>query len=530
MRLNKLMAALTALLTVFLLCACEREIEYPEGVDRLPSYSSTDTGIVSTFYNTSATTVDTTFTTTEKTTRATTEATAEETTVTTEAVQTSATTPFSLSLEDIPDVGVSEYNDNSVTASSSETEFIPETVYSGTTAEITTVATAESEGVVSTEGSTQLSSVEKYDVFSSRPEELLNDGRISAYTGREIISHPYSYYTLSEVDQTLYDMITGAMLCYEEEIKFESPYTYTFEEIYDVYQLIYNDEYRLFYMSPTIEYIADSETDSVVSMRLKYIYDEDEVLTMRQEIYSAAHKILSQITPDMGDYEIVKLFHDSVILNCTYDSSAVNPNTIYGCLVDNKALCQAYSRTFTYLCSEAGIDSFVVLGVADEPHMWNVVKMDGEYYHIDLTWDDPDRSKNPDSIRYDYFGLTDERISQLRQIDAYDYDVPAANGTKYQYYHYNKLVANSVDEAQEIIKAEALRAAEEQRSTIQLMCSDSTVFQEVTGKLFASSGYNVIALLNSVKDQAANKFNTESIYHNTNKNTYTIKIYLDYLD
>ena len=244
----------------------------------------------------------------------------------------------------------------------------------------------------------------------------------------------------------------------------------------------------------------------------------------------AADNILSMITPEMNDYDIVKLFHDYIIRNCTYDEKSANPNTIYGTLVEKEALCQGYAQSFTYLCSLAGIDSLIVLGVANEPHMWNIVKMDNDYYHIDLTWDDPDRAKSPDSVRYDYFGLTDERIRELRQVDDYDYEVPKAEGTKYQYYYYNNLVAGSVAEAKSLISSEALNAAETKASTVQILCADDKVFADVTGVLFGNSSDNVIGLLGGIRDKAKNRFNTESIYHNSNSSTRTVKIFLEYLD
>ena len=162
--------------------------------------------------------------------------------------------------------------------------------------------------------------------------------------------------------------------------------------------------------------------------------------------------------------------------------------------------------------------------------MWNIVKMDNDYYHIDLTWDDPDRAKSPDSVRYDYFGLTDERIRELRQVDDYDYEVPKAKGTKYQYYYYNNLVAGSVAEAKSLISSEALKAAETKASTVQILCADDKVFADVTGVLFGNSSDNVIGLLGGIRDKAKNRFNTESIYHNSNSSTRTVKIFLEYLD
>ncbi|MBP0956331.1 MAG: hypothetical protein J5997_03080 [Oscillospiraceae bacterium] len=528
------------------LTACGNEVEYPDGADTLPTYSAT--GTVLTVYDTSEHTTPETTVTTSQTTASevtTVPETESETETETETVpsesETTQSSAQSLSLEDVPEVGISEYYEKTqttpplptttaapsqTTASVSTVESVISSVSESASSDNTSTAQVSEEGVVTSSAETVVSSAD----VSSGLNEKLTDGRKSKYSGREIISHPYSYYTLDEKHKKLYDKLVSAMLDCDTQIQFTSDENISFDDLFDTYQLIYNDENRLFYISPTIEYVSDRATGNISSMKVNYTFSKEEIRSMQAEIDEETDKILSMITPDMNDYDIVKLFHDYIIINCTYDTDAKNPNSIYGTLVEKDALCQGYSQSFTYLCSLAGIDSFIVLGVANEPHMWNVVKMDGDYYHVDLTWDDPDRAKSPDSVRYDYFGLTDERIRELRQFDDYDYEIPEAKGTKYQYYYYNNLVAGSVSEAKALIESEVLKAAKTKASTIQILCADDEVFKEVTDVFFGNSRDNVIGILGNIKDKAENRFNTESIYHNSNSSTRTVKIFLEYLD
>lgn len=524
------------------LSACGSEVEYPEGADTLPTYSAT--GTVITIYDTSErTTPETTVTTSQTTAAETTTVSETETESDTETVpsqsETEASSSHSLSLEDVPDVGISEYYEKTQTTPSLTTATsAPVQTPASVSTDITSVSTnASSDDVITSSASSDSmaassseSVVSTADVSASGLNNKLTDGRTSKYTGRNIISHPYSYYTLDKKHQQLYDKLVSAMLDCDTKIKFDTEEEISFDDLYDTYQLIYNDENRLFYISPTIEYVKDAATGFVISMNVDYTYSKEQITSMQAEIDEETDKILSMITPEMSDYDIVKLFHDYIIVNCTYNTNAANPNSIYGVLAEKNALCQGYSQSFTYLCSLVGIDSFIVLGVANEPHMWNVVKMDEDYYHIDLTWDDPDRAKSPDSVRYDYFGLTDDRIRELRQFDDYDYEIPEAKGTKYQYYYYNNLVAGSVSEAKALIESEALKAAETKASTIQILCADDNVYKEVTDVFFGNSSDNIIGILGGIKDKAKNRYNTESIYHNNNKSTRTVKIFLEYLD
>lgn len=547
-----------------LCCGCDRTVEYPEGLEGLPSYTTPANGEVKVYYDTSAppeyeTDVISTTSHTTAETVVTTVPIPEETTVTASAdendtalfieetvssVETSemsqSETSFSPSLGDVPNVHISQYNENTqgvyTRQSMTETTSSPQSTVITLPREEITLPSEVSETFQAVTTVSQVTTDiddEWLPVVPSVSADVtlhqeLTDGRKSKYTGRDIISHPMCYYSLDDKKKKLYDKLVSALLDHKSSIAFSLSEEVTFDDIFDCYQMIYNDEFRLFYITTTIEYVLDPSKQYITRVSFVYSYEKAQAEQMKQEIDTAADSILSKITPSMGDYEIVKLIHDSVIRDCIYLDNS-DKNTIYGCLVKKQALCQGYSKAFTYLCSLAGIEAGEVLGVANEEHMWNIVKMDGDYYHIDLTWDDPDKESYPDSVRYDYFCLTDERIRQLRTVTGSDFDLPAANGTKYQYYTYNDLVAGSVEEAESLILREIVKASEEKSSTVQFMCADSSVFEAVTDKLFSDRSDNVISILNKANAQADNKFNTNTVHHNSNKNTRVVKIYIEYI-
>ncbi len=143
--------------------------------------------------------------------------------------------------------------------------------------------------------------------------------------------------------------------------------------------------------------------------------------------------------PD-DDYGAELYFHDYIVDNCTYflDESEVadfaqSPSeeqqrrikpfsNAFAALVDAKAGCEGYAKLMKVLLDSAEIENYLVSGNADNgetvaAHMWNVVKIDGEWYHLDCTWDDPLDSKVPDEItdgyrNYEFFNVTDEYISK----------------------------------------------------------------------------------------------------------------------
>ena len=62
-------------------------------------------------------------------------------------------------------------------------------------------------------------------------------------------------------------------------------------------------------------------------------------------------------------------------------------NTAYAALVEGTAVCEGYASLFYRLALEAGLDARCISGFTDEPHAWNMVRLDGQYYLLDATWD-----------------------------------------------------------------------------------------------------------------------------------------------
>ncbi len=103
------------------------------------------------------------------------------------------------------------------------------------------------------------------------------------------------------------------------------------------------------------------------------------------------------------EYEKIKLIHDYIITNSVYDIST-NQNTAYDCLIERTSACQGYAALTYKMMEEAGIPCRIISGSGlKEPHAWNIVKLEGLWYNIDCTWDDPVGAVEQNYIGYDYF-------------------------------------------------------------------------------------------------------------------------------
>lgn len=179
---------------------------------------------------------------------------------------------------------------------------------------------------------------------------------------------------------------------------------------------------------------TDAETDSSVLPDTKTFIQETEETseagtpehtepseeTESDELSSLIDEI---ITPSMTEYERVKAIHDYLVVHVDYDyenlAAGTLPDTAFtkeGALLLHSAVCEGYARAFSYLCAQAGIEEQMVYGTADDgtgvqTHAWNQVCIDGEWYHVDVTWDDPLMNgkvvTDGSNITYEYFLVPD---------------------------------------------------------------------------------------------------------------------------
>lgn len=121
-----------------------------------------------------------------------------------------------------------------------------------------------------------------------------------------------------------------------------------------------------------------------------------------------------------SNYDKIKLIHDYIVVNCSYDLST-KKNSAYACLVERYSACQGYA-TLTYkMMVEAGIPCRVISGKGlNESHAWNIVQLNGEWYNLDCTWDDPIGQHDKDFIDYEFFLKNEKDFKQHVRDSQYD--------------------------------------------------------------------------------------------------------------
>ena len=195
------------------------------------------------------------------------------------------------------------------------------------------------------------------------------------------------------------------------------------------------DNPEIFYLSPKKMYLnIETTTRGGVSTYNVYINSGNEVnyltdeFNSKQSIDQATAQIeqmKNQIIQNRtgNTYEDVKMVHDYLVDNISYDSSLSKQNiyNIYGALVNRECVCEGYARAFKYLLDELNIPCVMVIGTGTnsqgetENHAWNYVQLNGNWYAVDTTWDDPvviGGETASEESRYKYFLVGREVIDQ----------------------------------------------------------------------------------------------------------------------
>lgn len=165
----------------------------------------------------------------------------------------------------------------------------------------------------------------------------------------------------------------------------------------------------------TVKTFSETYRVSIGANEGNYLYDEFyDVRNFNIALNDINEMTKFVLSNAMGtDYDKVKYVHDYLINNVEYEkNNNSSVYTIYGTLTHKKAVCEGYAKTFKYLLDELGIPCIIVCGIGrnsegdTENHAWNYVQLNGQWYAVDTTWDDPIIIGNgfvTDDIKYRYF-------------------------------------------------------------------------------------------------------------------------------
>ena len=253
-----------------------------------------------------------------------------------------------------------------------------------------------------------------------------------------------------------------------EVTEYGSPYKFYYNRLSNIEKHAYNEILRQIYDLPESVEIPDinaEQLDRIFSALLydnpdlffvgrkctlfsemlrtycsvEYIMTKEQYLEQKQELMQTAESVISSLSDPDDQWQTELEIHDYIVDNCEY--KLTEPRLVYsssyGALVNGYAACEGYSKAAKLLLDMAGIENSVVSGISNNfdgeegAHMWNAVNIDGEFYYLDCTWDDPINKDNSERTFYSYFNLNEEMISSTHSEFSYDFGCTATAANYY---------------------------------------------------------------------------------------------------
>lgn len=307
----------------------------------------------------------------------------------------------------------------------------------------------------------------------------------------------YGYLSLDISEKEIYNSIVDGAKNYAGEVKISREITK--ERLEEICEMIFIEENSLYYLSDEYTVTMNALTGKVTSVILEYKYDFEELAYLNTMTEEKVAEILSETDENMSDVDKLKIFHDKIIFGCRYETEGRYVGTPFGALVDGNALCEGYARAMAILCNKAGIENMIATGTqyntdsdgntTEEAHMWNMIKVDGEWYNMDVTWDDPasikgGRELGDDYISYSYFLIPDNELRPTLSVRTDLVEPPTAYSLENNYFVYYGYYAESYDEAIDILEKAIKNGHENGERYVRIKFSTPALYKEAAYKLF----------------------------------------------
>lgn len=284
--------------------------------------------------------------------------------------------------------------------------------------------------------------------------------------GRKLYSAPISGASVEEStrfgEQYLIDYHPNCLEAYERiaagidarsdeiVISYENEgYNITVDEANMIFNIVKEDYPEFFWLGNGFGYWKDRATGYVIQIAPDYLFDtEEEVEAANAKFTAEVNTILSSVK-GTTQYEKELWLHDYLIKTNDYVSYSKHAHNAYGAIIEGEVVCEGYTRAFQLLLNKLGIENYTVTGsdqTGADPqvnHIWNMVNLEGDWYQVDITWDD--MGNDDDGIYYSYFNITTDTMKEDHAILGNEIKIPDCSGTKYNYYNQNPQYVFTVD-------------------------------------------------------------------------------------
>lgn len=161
---------------------------------------------------------------------------------------------------------------------------------------------------------------------------------------------------------------------------------------------------------------TDVESTGKITIRIEKVYDEEMIIILN---YKVDEIIKDNIKKEDNLRDKIKKIHDYIINNTKYDKDRSDDkitnyksDNAYGVLIEGYGLCGGYTDAMMLFLERFNVPNYKI---STENHIWNYVKVDNTWLHLDLTWDDPITEDNENVLDDSYFLISDEKLKSIEK-------------------------------------------------------------------------------------------------------------------
>lgn len=308
-------------------------------------------------------------------------------------------------------------------------------------------------------------------------------GRISVHDSDSIVIST-SYEKKTYTSEDIYNEMSAALMQFENTTVYEN--ILDDDAVTEAVKMVKQGHPDIFWLDG----YAITETGSTTEISFMTLdgYSGQELSEMYGRLIEAADNIISTVPAGYSEYEKALFVHDHIVRNTVYAhenaGSGVNGlwGTAYGCLINGSAVCQGYAEAYQLILSRMGIECGVCTGDSSRGrHAWNYVRIDGAYYWVDVTWDDPESETGSDEkLRHTYFLINDELLMRSRTFDSGQLFVPVCSSMNDNYFVRSNAYLNNYS-PEEIAAVMAGNAGSREA---EIMFSNETAYKAAVQSLF----------------------------------------------
>lgn len=264
-----------------------------------------------------------------------------------------------------------------------------------------------------------------------------------------VIVDRYYYHQLNKQDQAVYRAFYDGVMAHQNIIPIPVRGDFPQEAFERIFDAMTKDNPLIYYLNQSACSCA-SDMFERFAICPQYFFSKEKVKEYNRKIEKEVNCLAGKLNLTAGtDYEKEIKIHDWICQNISYDDEGADrskpmrmiaSHNIFGVFAHHRAQCEGIAKAVKVLLNAVDVRCIVVTGESvkngkNVPHAWNMVNIDGQPYHLDVTWDIGAIGASFKRIPYDYFNLSDQLIDKEHKADT---QLPSCSSMQHNYFKVNK--------------------------------------------------------------------------------------------